>query len=172
MYKALSTLNGTDLSVGAKRSELPFVYEESKNFQPIPTFGVTPYFSNDVIYRHGEILPNFSAPNSLLGEVYLEIFQDKLPTSGRLLSTRRLIEVLDKGNAAIGITGHTTSDPSSGKDLFYNEVVFFMKVPVTLEAHASVSTVGHLHVYTACHPASPMQLTYSKLLKSRWHSTD
>ncbi|KEF63536.1 uncharacterized protein A1O9_01514 [Exophiala aquamarina CBS 119918] len=115
-----------NLAIGAKRSELSLVYEESKSFQPLPTFGVIPFFSLDVIYHHGRFLPKFKADQSLLGEVYLELFQRKLPTSGHLTSTRSLIDVLDKGSAAVALTGYTTVDSATGKKLFYNEVSFFM----------------------------------------------
>lgn len=103
------------------------MYEESSSFQPLPTFGVIPFFSLDVIYHHGQFLPKFKADQSLLGEVYLENFQRKLPTSGHLTSTRSLIDVLDKGNAAVALTGYTTVDSATGKKLFYNEVSFFMR---------------------------------------------
>lgn len=103
------------------------MYEESESFQPVPTFGVIPFFSLDVIYHHGRFLPKFKADQSLLGEVYLEIFQRKLPTSGHLTSTRSLVDVLDKGNAAVGLTGYTTADSATGEKLFYNEVSFFMR---------------------------------------------
>lgn len=103
------------------------MYEGSKSFQPIPTFGVIPYFTPDIVYHHQDILPKFQPENSLLGEVYLEIFPTSIPTAGRLTSTKKLIEVLDKGNAAIGITGYNTRDAVTGKDIFYNEIVFFMK---------------------------------------------
>lgn len=116
-----------DLSVGAKRSELSFVWEGSKSFQVVPTFGVIPFFSMETIYHHGQFLPNFNATQSLLGGLYLEILQDRIPTSGHLKTTRRLIEVLDKGNAAVAITGYTTSDAKSGEPIFYNELSFFMR---------------------------------------------
>ena len=103
------------------------MWEESKSFQPLPTFGVIPHFSLDAIYQHGRYLPKFKADQSLLGEVYLEIFQRKLPTSGHLISTRNLIGVLDKGKAAVALTGYTTVDAATGKRLFYNEVAFFMR---------------------------------------------
>ena len=93
----------------------------------IPTFGVIPFFSMETVYHHSQILPGFKATQSLLGEIYLEILQDTIPTSGHLTTTRRLVEVLDKGNAAIAITGYTTSKAATGKPLFYNELSFFMR---------------------------------------------
>lgn len=57
----------------------------------------------------------------------MKIFEYPLPTFGRFVSSRRLIEVLDKGNSAVGITGYTTIAGSTGKKAFYNEVKFFMR---------------------------------------------
>ncbi|OQV06759.1 hypothetical protein CLAIMM_11286 [Cladophialophora immunda] len=116
-----------NLSIGAKRSELPFIWEESKSFMALPTFGVIPFFSMDTIYYHGQILPGFKATQSLLGELYLEILQDTIPVSGHTSTTRRLIEVLDKGNAAVAVTGYMSSDARTCTPLFYNEVSFFMR---------------------------------------------
>lgn len=116
-----------DLSVGAKRSELSLIWEEDTDFQAIPTFGVIPFFSMETIYYHGQILPNFKPTRSLLGEIYLEILQDDIPRTGCLSTTRKTLEVLDKDNAAVAITGYTTKDTKTGKPLFYNEVTFFMQ---------------------------------------------
>ncbi|KAK4942858.1 hypothetical protein LTR10_017434 [Elasticomyces elasticus] len=115
-----------NLSVGSKRSELPFIWEECPSFTAIPTFGVIPFFSMDTIYHHGQILPGFQATQSLLGELYLELLQDTIPISGLLSTTRRLIEVLDKGGSAVAITGYTTVDATTRAPLFYNELSFFM----------------------------------------------
>lgn len=81
----------------------------------------------ETIYHHSQILPKFQPMKSLLAEMYLEILQDDIPTSGQLSSTRRLIEVLDRSNAAVAVTGYTTSDVFTKKPLFYNEVTFFMQ---------------------------------------------
>ncbi|EXJ61413.1 uncharacterized protein A1O5_11728 [Cladophialophora psammophila CBS 110553] len=116
-----------NLSVGAKRLELSFLWEESASFQAIPTFGVIPFFSMETIYYHGQILPRFMPTQSLLGEVYLEILQDTIPRSGHLQTRRRLVEVLDKNSAAVAITGYTTVDAATGIPLFYNELSFFMR---------------------------------------------
>lgn len=49
-----------------------------------------------------------------------------LQTSGTLKSTTNLIEVVDKGNAAIVRRGNTTTD-ESGRPVFYNESVAFIR---------------------------------------------
>lgn len=55
----------------------------------------------------------------------MEIFQYPTPTSGRLRSTGKVLDVVDKVNAAIVRTGYTTYEVGTGRKIFYNEVVFF-----------------------------------------------
>lgn len=47
--------------------------------------------------------------------------------SGTLTSTSKLLDVIDKGSAAVSITGYITRDSVTGEDIFYNEVTFFMR---------------------------------------------
>ena len=110
-----------NLGIGAKRTELPFVYENSDSFQALPTFGVVPYFGAEVTWRMSDILPNFSPMMLLHGEQYLEIRKFPIPISATLVSYPRLVEVLDKGKSAIMVTGTTTKDAATGDDVFYNE---------------------------------------------------
>lgn len=63
----------------------------------------------------------------LHGEQYLEVRQYPIPTSGRLISKAKLIEVVDKGNAAIVKHGVTTTNAETGEDLFYNEMTVFLR---------------------------------------------
>ena len=74
-----------------------------------------------------ELVPNFSPMMLLHGEQYLEIRQFPIPTSARTISTPKLIEVLDKGAAAVVVTGTVTRDADSGQDLFYNESTVFIR---------------------------------------------
>jgi multifunctional beta-oxidation protein len=116
-----------NLALGAKRTDLPLVYENAENFQALPTFGVIPtYFSKSSI-RMDEILPNFDPRMLLHGEQFMEILQFPIPTEGKLVSKTRLIEVVDKGNAAIVRRGTTTSDAVTGKPVFYNEGAAFIR---------------------------------------------
>lgn len=116
-----------NLGIGAKRTELPFVYEGSNDFQALPTFGVIPGFGADTPYSLGEILPNFSPMMLLHGEQYLEIRKFPIPIGGKLVSYPKLVEVVDKGNAAIVISGNTTKDAATGEDVFYNESSVFIR---------------------------------------------
>ena len=110
-----------NLGIGAKRTELPFVYENSDSFQALPTFGVVPYFGAEITWSMSEILPNFSPMMLLHGEQYLEIRKFPIPTSATLVSYPKLVDVIDKGKSAIVVSGTTTKDTTTGEDVFYNE---------------------------------------------------
>ncbi|KAI9761100.1 MAG: bifunctional hydroxyacyl-CoA dehydrogenase/enoyl-CoA hydratase fox2 [Chaenotheca gracillima] len=116
-----------NLGVGAKRTDLPLVFENDENFQVLPTFGVVPPFGAQAPFSFGDIVPNFSPMMLLHGEQYLEILSTPIPTSGTLISSPKLVEVVDKGNAAIVVTGTTTTDASTGRPLFYNEASVFIR---------------------------------------------
>ena len=116
-----------NLSIGAKRTELPLVYENSDSFQALPTFGVVPFFGASAPFSMDDILPNFSPMMLLHGEQYLEIRKFPFPTNARLVSYPKLIEVVDKGNAAIMVSGTTTKDANTGQDIFYNEMSAFIR---------------------------------------------
>ena len=116
-----------NLGVGAKRTELSLVYEGSDSFQVLPTFGVIPTFGAPTPFNMDDIMANFSPMMLLHGEQYLEIRKYPIPTSARLVSSPRLIEVVDKGNAAIVVYGSVTKDTSTGEDVFYNESTIFVR---------------------------------------------
>ena len=115
----------TDLSAGARRSDLSLVYERSPDFQALPTFGMIPFFSRAVITHHAELLPNFDLNQGVLGEHYFEILRYPIPTSGHLESSGKLLDVVDRGSAAIVRTGYYTVDAKSNEPIFYNETTFF-----------------------------------------------
>ena len=116
-----------NLSVGAKRSELPFVYEGSDSFTALPTFGVVPYFGAAVPYNLDELIPNFSPMMLLHGEQYLEVRKFPVPTSTKLISYPKLVDVIDKGGAAIVVSGTVTREAATGQDVFYNEMSAFVR---------------------------------------------
>lgn len=115
-----------NLGVGAKRTDLDLVFEKADNFQILPTFGCVPTYHAPHPYHVKDIVPNYDQRNVLHGEQYLEIKQFPIPTSGTLYTDTKLIEVIDKGNAAIVKRGHTTRD-ESGKEVFYNEGTSFIR---------------------------------------------
>ncbi|KAK2760241.1 bifunctional hydroxyacyl-CoA dehydrogenase/enoyl-CoA hydratase fox2 [Arachnomyces sp. PD_36] len=116
-----------NLSLGAKRTELPLVYENSESFQALPTFGVIPWFSTTTPWDTGDIVPNYSPMMLLHGEQYLEIRKDPIPTSARTITYPKLIDVIDKGAAAVVVVGFTTKDARTKEDLFYNESTMFIR---------------------------------------------
>ena len=116
-----------NLSLNAKRTQLPLVYENDDNFQVIPTFGVVPYFSAVAPFSMDEVLPNFSPMMLLHGEQYLEIRKFPIPTAATTVSYPKLVEVVDKGNAGIVVTGTVTKDAKTGEDIFYNESTVFVR---------------------------------------------
>lgn len=115
------------MGVGAKRTELPLVFEGAEDFQVLPTFGVIPPFSAETPYDMTELVPNFNPMMLLHGEQYLEIRQYPIPTSATLVSYPKLIEVVDKGAAAVVKSAVTTKDKNTGKDVFYNEMTVFLR---------------------------------------------
>jgi multifunctional beta-oxidation protein len=115
-----------NLSLGAHRTNLDLVYENSDNFQVLPMFGIVPTYSAKSPWDVKDIVPNYDKRMLLHGEQYLEIKQFPIPTSGKLTTETHLIEVVDKGNAALVRRGTTTVD-SAGKPVFYNENVAFIR---------------------------------------------
>lgn len=116
-----------NLSLGAKRTQLPLVFEGSDDFQVLPSFGVIPYFSAVAPFSMDEIIPNFSPMMLLHGEQYLEIRKFPIPTKAKTVSYPKLVEVVDKGKAAVVVTGTVTKDANTGEDLFYNESTTFIR---------------------------------------------
>ncbi|POS85909.1 multifunctional beta-oxidation protein-like protein, partial [Erysiphe pulchra] len=116
-----------NLGIGAKSKDLKYVFELDDNFQPLPTFGVIPFFLTSPPFGFSDIVPNFSPMMLLHGEQYLEILSYPIPTSATLASTAKLIEVVDKGNAAVVKIGTTTFNKNTGKPLFYNENTIFIR---------------------------------------------
>ncbi|KAM5348395.1 hypothetical protein ACJ41O_008219 [Fusarium nematophilum] len=116
-----------NLGIGAKRTDLKYVFEGAEDFQVVPTFGVIPPFNAEMPFDYDTIVPNFSPMMLLHGEQYLEVRKFPVPTNARLVSRGRLLEVVDKGNAAIAKNSITTVDASTGEDVFYNEMTVFLR---------------------------------------------
>ena len=101
--------------------------EGNDNFQALPTFGVVPFFLASTPFDITTLVPNFSPMMLLHGEQYLEIATYPIPTSATLISYPQLLEVVDKGSAAVLKTGTTTYDKETGKKVFYNEMTAFIR---------------------------------------------
>lgn len=115
-----------NLGVGAKHTELPLVFEGANDFAVLPTFGVVPAYFAKPPFEVKDLVPNYDQRQVLHGEQYLEIKQFPIPTSGNLRTETHLIEVVDKGNAALVRRGNTTVD-ASNKPVFYSESVSFVR---------------------------------------------
>jgi len=117
----------TDLGLGAKRTDLPLVYENNDNFMVLPTFGVVPPFNATAPFSMSDVVPNFNPMMLLHGEQYLEIRSFPIPTEADLIAYPHLVEVVDKGNAGLVVSGSVTKDKHTGKDVFYNESTVFIR---------------------------------------------
>jgi multifunctional beta-oxidation protein len=116
-----------NLSLGAHRTDLPLVYERDPSFHALPTIGVIAPVAARGTYAMTDILPNFDPRKLVHGEQYLEVLSRTIPTSGAMRSRGRLLEVVDKGNAALVRRGATTVDAATGAPLFYSESVAFVR---------------------------------------------
>jgi len=116
-----------NLGIGAKRTDLPFVYEGDENFQVIPTFGVVPPFNAEPPFSFDEIVPNFDPRMLLHGEQFLEIRKFPIPTEAKLIAVPKLVEVVDKGAAGLVVYGSVTKDAKTGEEIFYNESTVFIR---------------------------------------------
>lgn len=51
-----------NLSLGAKRTDLPLVYENNDHFQALPSYGVVPWFNTATPWNMDDLVKNFSPP--------------------------------------------------------------------------------------------------------------
>ncbi|KAG0040457.1 hypothetical protein BGZ82_002541 [Podila clonocystis] len=114
-----------NLGIGAKRTDLHLVYENSDAFGAVPTFGVIPSFTAMNAVPFGEILPSFNPMMLLHGEQYLEIIKP-FPTQGKLTSTPYVVDILDKGKGCVVTIGVKTTD-ENGDDICVNEFTMFIR---------------------------------------------
>lgn len=116
-----------NLGLGAKRTDLNYVFEGAEEFQVLPTYGVIPPFSADSPYSLDDLVPNFNPMMLLHGEQYLEVKRYPVPTAAKLVSRVRLLEVVDKGSAAVVKNGISTVLADTGDEVFYNETTVFLR---------------------------------------------
>ncbi|KAI1852697.1 hypothetical protein JX266_002238 [Neoarthrinium moseri] len=116
-----------NLGIGAKRTDLSYIFEGAEDFQVLPTFGVIPQFDVNTPYTMDEVVPNFNPMMLLHGEQYLEIKKYPIPTAAKTKNLAKLIEVVDKGSAAILKGGVTTVNAETGEEIFYNESTVFLR---------------------------------------------
>lgn len=119
------------LGIGASvknTEDMRFLYENDSNFAPIPSFFVLPglllQMSSDKLISKALPGKQVDFSNILHGEQYLEIVDD-LPTSGTLLTTGKVFDVMDKGTGAVVVTNTETFD-ESGRLLVRNQSSTFV----------------------------------------------
>lgn len=93
-------------------SHLKFLYENHENFSILPTFGVIPslmsIFESSVMGEAAAMHKiKYDPSKALHGEHYLEL-KNMIPPSGTLVSTPRILDVLDKGSGALVIAEGTS----------------------------------------------------------------
>lgn len=116
-----------NLGLGATQDQLSLVYEGDPNFQVLPTYGVIAGGEAKAPFKLSDIMPNYKFEMLLHGDQYLEIRKFPIPTASTLVSYPRLIEVVDKGKAAVAIIATDTKDAATGEDVFYNEMSLFVR---------------------------------------------
>ncbi|ORX66721.1 NAD(P)-binding protein [Linderina pennispora] len=111
------------LGIGAKRTDLPLVYEHADNFQTFPTYAVIPAFFTRLDIT--EFLPEFNPMMLLHGEQYIEVF-NPLPTEGRLVCTSQLVDIQDKGKG-LTCTARLTMKDKRNNVLAISESTSFIR---------------------------------------------
>jgi hypothetical protein len=61
-----------NLGLGAKRTDLKWVFEGAAGFEVLPTFGVVPQFATQSGFPLADFLPNFSPVRSHIIDVLIE----------------------------------------------------------------------------------------------------
>ena len=168
-----------NLGLGATTKDLSLVYENHDDFQVLPTFGVIPPFGASTPYNMADVMPNFSPARLLHGEQYLEIRQHPIPTAATVLSRPRLLDVVDKGAAAVLYSGTVSVDAATGRDLFYNESAIFVRgagsfggppkptYPRPALAAATLAPPSHAPDAQVTEPTSPDQAALYRLSGDR-----
>lgn len=120
--KAIALYN---LGVGASEKDLKYVYENDPQFQPVATFGTIPMFFTP--FDYSEVVPNFNPMKLLHGEQYLEIKKWPIPTEADLETKAKLLDLSDKGKAAVCMVEYTSIDKETSDVLFYNVMSVFLR---------------------------------------------
>ncbi|KAJ2785737.1 hypothetical protein GGI15_001829 [Coemansia interrupta] len=111
------------LGIGASRSDLKLVYENSDDFQTFPTYAVIPAFHTRMDLT--DYLPPFNPMMLLHGEQFVEIHRP-LPTSGRLMCTTQIVDIQDKGKG-LTATGRLTMRDAQGSVVAISESTSFIR---------------------------------------------
>lgn len=116
-----------NIALGAKRTELKYVYENDQDFQVIPTFGHLATFNSTASQlSFAKHLKNFNPMLLLHGEHYIKINQWPIPTEASVTTEFAPLAITQKGTNTIVVHGSETKD-ASGQPLFTNEATFFIR---------------------------------------------
>lgn len=115
------------LSLGCAWSEGRYVYENHEGFQALPTMPVLALYHGALASVDlSDVLPNFNPALLLHGEQYLEL-KGHIPVSGELVSTPKLLDIKDKGKAAVVVSEINTRDRSTGALIAVSETTTFIR---------------------------------------------
>lgn len=118
------------LGIGATTknpADMKFLYENDAEFTAIPSFFVMPGLMLSMTSNLvASALPDGKADlsNILHGEQYLEICDD-IPTKGKLTTTGKVFDVMDKGSGAAVVTSCDSYD-ENGRLLVKNQSTIFI----------------------------------------------
>ena len=116
-----------NLGIGAKRTDLNWAFEGADKFEVIPSYGVIPQFQSQSSVPLSDLVPNFNPMMLLHGEQFLQIKKYPIATSGTLITTPSVVEVVDKGKAASVVLRTVTKDKASGQVVFENDSTLFIR---------------------------------------------
>lgn len=117
-----------NIALGATSKELKYTYENSPDFEVVPTFGHLPTFnSGRSLYAFSTLLKNFSPMMLLHGEHYIKIDKFPVPTEATVKTEFYPIAVTQKGTNTVVVQGSKSVDVNSGETIFSNEATFFIR---------------------------------------------
>lgn len=114
-----------NLGIGCQAEELDWVYENSKNFGPLPSFAVIPAFAGMMSVDMNSVLNDFSPVMLLHGEQYIELPQGKMPIEGSLTSTTEVVQVAEKAGKGTVVVAQVTTKDSNGNVIAISEGTTF-----------------------------------------------
>jgi 3-hydroxyacyl-CoA dehydrogenase/3a,7a,12a-trihydroxy-5b-cholest-24-enoyl-CoA hydratase len=108
------------------QKQLQHVYENHANFKALPTMGVV--FALPMLAQVIGGVPGltFNPMMLLHGEQYLEV-KNPIPTSGSLRTNGHIKNLYDKGRGALLTVDAITTDPSTGKEIVFNQISLFIR---------------------------------------------
>ena len=114
-----------NLGIGCQADELNWVYENSQDFGPIPSFSVIPAFAGMMSVDMTSILDDFSPVMLLHGEQYIELMEGKMPVEGSLSSTTEVVQVAEKSGKGTVVVAQVTTKDSAGNVVSISEGTTF-----------------------------------------------